>query len=87
MINTQKFICEKPERLDTFLTAQIGQTRSQIASLIKHEYVFVDGKKVARPGVKLKTGQKVLVEFPEAKKEKHLTLILMLQFYMKMTMS
>jgi len=72
MINTQEFICEKPERLDTFLTTQIGQTRSQIASLIKHECVFVDGKKVARPGVKLKTGQKVLVEFPEAKKEKAL---------------
>ena len=72
MINTQKYICTNPERLDTFLTAEIGQTRSQIAGLIKHECVYVDGKKVARPGVKLKAGQTVKVEFPEAKEEKAL---------------
>jgi len=72
MINTQEYVCENPERLDTFLTSQIGQTRSQIAGLIKHECVFVDGKKVPRPGVKLKAGQVVKVEFPQAKKEKAL---------------
>ncbi|MEN4045535.1 RluA family pseudouridine synthase [Sulfurimonas sp. NWX367] len=72
MINTQEYKCVNPERLDTFLTAQIGQTRSQIAGLIKHECVFVDGKKVPRPGVKLKSGQTVRVEFPEAKEEKAL---------------
>jgi len=65
MLNTQQYLCENAERLDTFLTAQIGQTRSQIATLIKHECVYVDNKKVARPGVKLKAGQKVRVEFPE----------------------
>jgi len=64
MLNTQEYLCESPERLDTFLTAQIGQTRSQIATLIKHECVYVDDKKVARPGVKLKIGQKIRVEFP-----------------------
>ena len=72
MINTQEYICNSPERLDTFLTAQIGQTRSQIAGLIKHECVFVDTKKVSRPGVKLKVGQKVTVEFPEAEHAKAL---------------
>jgi len=72
MINTQEYVCENPERLDTFLTSQIGQTRSQIAGLIKHECVFVNGKKVPRPGVKLKAGQVVKVEFPQAKKEKAL---------------
>ncbi len=72
MINTQKYVCKNPERLDTFLTSQIGQTRSQIAELIKHEYVFVDDKKVPRPGVKLKVGQIVKVKFPEPKKEKAL---------------
>jgi len=72
MINTQEYTATKAERLDTFLTEQIGQTRSQIAALIKRECVFVDGKKVARPGVKLKVGQHVKVEFPEAKEEKAL---------------
>ncbi|WP_297443706.1 RluA family pseudouridine synthase [Sulfurimonas sp.] len=72
MINTKEYLCENPERLDTFLTTQIGQTRSQIAALIKNDSVFVDGKKVARPGVKLKAGQTVKVEFPEAKKQKAL---------------
>ena len=72
MINIEEYVCDSPERLDTFLTTQIGQTRSQIAALIKHECVFVDAKKVSRPGVKLKAGQKVKVEFPEAKKAKAL---------------
>jgi 23S rRNA pseudouridine1911/1915/1917 synthase len=68
MLNTEEYLCEKSERLDTFLTSKIAQTRSQIAALIKNEYVFVDGKKVSRPGVKLKAGQKIRVEFPEVKK-------------------
>ena len=72
MINIEEYICSNPERLDTFLTAQIGQTRSQIAALIKHECVFVDAKKVSRPGVKLKAEQKVRVEFPESKQAKAL---------------
>jgi len=65
----EEYICENPERLDTFLSNKIGQTRSQIAQLIKQNAVSVDGKIVARPGVKLKSGQKLYVEFPEAKKE------------------
>ena len=72
MIEVKEYICENPERLDTFLSDEIGQTRSQIAQLIKQDCVFVDGKKVARPGVKLKSGQTVKVEFPEAKQEKAL---------------
>jgi len=72
MINRQEYVCKGAERLDTFLTTQIGQTRSQIAGLIKHDCVFIDNKKVSRPGVKLKEGQIVKVEFPEAKKEKAL---------------
>jgi 23S rRNA pseudouridine1911/1915/1917 synthase len=72
MTNTKEYLCENPERLDTFLTAQIGQTRSQIAALIKNDCVYVEEKKVARPGVKLKAGQMVKVAFPEAKKEKAL---------------
>ncbi len=66
MNETQSYICEAPERLDTFLTSQIGQSRSQIAQLIKKESVLVDGKVVSRSGVKLKENQVVLVEFPPA---------------------
>ncbi len=70
MIKTQEYICENPERLDVFLSNEIGQTRSQIAHLIKQDCVLIEGKKVARPGVKLKQGQKITVEFPELKVEK-----------------
>lgn len=69
MKHVKEYICEKSERLDTFLASQITQTRSQIAQLIKQEVVFVDDKLVARPGVKLKQDQKIRVEFPEAQVE------------------
>ena len=72
MIDMQEYICKRAERLDTFLTTEIGQSRSQIAGLIKNMYVFVNNKKVSRPGVKLKEGAIVKVEFPEAKQEKAL---------------
>ena len=68
----EEYKCENPERLDTFLASQIGQTRSQIAQLIKHDCVYVAGKLVPRPGVKLKVGQNVRVEFPEAKQQEAL---------------
>ena len=67
MSDIKSYICDKAERLDTFLATQIGQTRSQIAQLIKQECVYVNEKKVTRPGVKLKPEQTVKVEFPEVK--------------------
>jgi 23S rRNA pseudouridine1911/1915/1917 synthase len=66
-MKTEEYIAQNSERLDTFLSTEIGQTRSQIAALIKSNNVWVDKKQVARPGVKLKPNQKVRVEFPEAK--------------------
>ena len=72
MSEVKSYVCEKVERLDTFLATQIGQTRSQIAQLIKQDCVYVDEKKVTRPGVKLKIDQVIKVEFPEAKKEEAL---------------
>jgi len=69
MNEVKSYICENAQRLDTFLASQIGQTRSQISHLIKKECVFVDEKKVTRPGVKLKKEQTIRVEFPHAKKE------------------
>lgn len=62
---TQTYICDAAERLDTFLASQIGQSRSQIAQLIQKESVLVDGKVVARAGVKLKENQIVQVNFPD----------------------
>jgi len=72
MDDIKNFICQKEQRLDMFLTTEIGQSRSQIANLIKHECVFVDDKMVSRPGVKLKVNQKIRVKFPHAKKEEAL---------------
>lgn len=72
MFESQSYVCEEAQRLDIFLSEKIGQTRSQIANLIKLGYVHVANKKVARPGLKLKVGQSVLVEFPEAIQEEGL---------------
>jgi len=67
MLNTQEYLCESPQRLDTFLAQALSQTRSQITALIKNGCVFVNEKQLIRPGIKLKVGQKVKIEFPEAK--------------------
>ncbi len=65
MLNTQEYICQEPQRLDVFLSEVLNQTRSQVATLIKRDCVFVEEKLVNRPGVKLKSGQKIKVSFPE----------------------
>lgn len=72
MSDTKSYICDNPQRLDIFLASEIGQTRSQIAILIKQNCVYVEDKLVTRPGVKLKASQNVRVEFPEAKESKAL---------------
>ncbi len=72
MSEIQSYICQTEQRLDIFLSSQIGQTRSQIAQLIKQNCVYVENKVVNRPGVKLKVSQTVRVEFPKPKKEKAL---------------
>ena len=69
MGETQNYICDEAVRLDAFLATQIGQSRSQIAQLIKKECVHVEDKLVARPGVKLKIGQNVRVDFPYVEKK------------------
>ncbi len=72
MSEVKNYKAEKIERLDTFLAQEIEQTRSQVAQLIKQGCVFIEDKKVTRPGVKLKLEQNIRVEFPEAKIEKAL---------------
>ncbi len=69
MNEVKNYVSQEVERLDTFLSTQIGQTRSQIVGLIKQGCVFIDEKQVKRPGVKLKINQTVKVEFPSPKKE------------------
>jgi len=65
MANVKLYECQKAQRLDVFLAAQIDETRSQVAQLIKQENVLVNQKIVTRPGVKLKIGEKVEVHFPQ----------------------
>jgi len=72
MNEVKEYSVENVQRLDTFLTEQIGQTRSQIASLIKLGVVKVDSKVISRPGVKLKVSQQVVVEFPKPKEKEGL---------------
>jgi len=72
MIEVKEYVCKNPERLDTFLASEIEQTRSQIAQLIKRDCVWINEKRVSRPGVKLKENQIVKVEFPQPKEEKAL---------------
>lgn len=69
MNESKSYICEEAQRLDTFLTLQIGQSRSQIVQLIKKGYVHVDNKLVPRAGVKLKINQTVKVDFPNIEKK------------------
>jgi len=69
MGETENFICNESQRLDAFLAEQIGQSRSQIAQLIKKGCVHVEDKLVARPGVKLKVGVNVKVTFPYVEKQ------------------
>ncbi|QOY55540.1 RluA family pseudouridine synthase [Candidatus Sulfurimonas marisnigri] len=69
MGEVESYVCEEAQRLDIFLASEIGQSRSQIAQLIKKECVYVDDKIVARAGVKLKANQNVRVEFPYVDKK------------------
>lgn len=64
MHENRNFICETPERLDKFLSTSLKTTRNQVLSLIKDGHVSVDGKTVTKTGLKLKTEQKVHIDFP-----------------------
>ena len=65
MSTTVTLDVETASRLDTFLTEHLGETRNQIAQLIKLGAVSVDGKSITKPGIKLKPGQSLHVTFPE----------------------
>lgn len=57
------------ERLDTFLGGAMGEPRNQVAQLIKNGHVSVGGNTAAKPGLKLKTGQQVIVTLPQMQPE------------------
>ena len=57
-------IAQCSERLDVFLSSQLGISRNQISSLIKSEAVRVDGVVQSRPGYKLSAGELVHIDYP-----------------------
>jgi len=72
MKEKKEFIVEEPSRLDSFLAKKIGETRNQVAQLIKNSAVSVDSKVVTKVGLKLKLDQNVVIEFPKQKESEAL---------------
>ena len=61
------FVAASAARLDALLSSELAVTRNQVAQLIKQGAVAVNGKATAKPGLKLKGGEEIVVTFPEAK--------------------
>ncbi len=57
-------IAQCSERLDVFLSSQLGISRNQISNLIKSAAVRVDGAVQSRPGYKLSAGELVHIDYP-----------------------
>ena len=57
-------IAQCSERLDVFLSSQLGISRNQISNLIKSEAVRVDGAVQTKPGYKLSAGELVHIDYP-----------------------
>ena len=57
-------IAQCGERLDVFLSSQLGISRNQISSLIKSAAVKVDGAVQTKPGYKLSAGELVHIDYP-----------------------
>ena len=54
-------------RLDTLLSDASGLTRSRIAQLIKDGQVLLEGKPAAKPGLKPKVGETIVLTVPPVK--------------------
>lgn len=67
MTESSKFIADKTERLDVFLTEKTGKTRSAIKKLIDDGCVAVNGE-IPKAGKTLKVGETVECIVPEPKK-------------------
>ena len=57
-------IAQCSERLDVFLSSQLGISRNQISSLIKSAAIRVDGAVQTKPGYKLSAGELVHIDYP-----------------------
>ncbi len=57
-------IAQCSERLDVFLSSQLGISRNQISNLIKSAAVRVDGVVQSRPSYKLSAGELVHIDYP-----------------------
>nr|WP_291938106.1 RluA family pseudouridine synthase [Campylobacter sp.] len=63
-INLDNLIAQCSERLDVFLSSQLGISRNQISSLIKSAAVRVDDAVQTKPGYKLSAGELVHIDYP-----------------------
>ncbi len=59
----QKFIADKNERVDKFLSEKLNISRNQIERLIKNCGVSLNGKLIKKGGIKLQKGDNIEVEF------------------------
>ncbi len=57
-------IAQCSERLDVFLSSQLGISRNQISNLIKSAAVRVNGAVQTKPGYKLSAGELVRIDYP-----------------------
>ena len=57
-------IAECSERLDVFLSSQLGISRNQISNLIKSAAVRVDGAVQTKPSYRLSAGELVHIDYP-----------------------
>jgi pseudouridylate synthase len=57
-------IAQCSERLDVFLSSQLGISRNQISNLIKSAAVKVDGAVQTKPGYRLSAGELVHIDYP-----------------------
>ena len=69
MAKQSSFTAEEAIRLDAFLAEKLGETRNQVAQLIKQGAITVDAKATSKPGLKLKPEQIVHVTFPEVEQK------------------
>ncbi len=60
-----RIIAQKAARLDKTLQEALSQPRNQVEHFIKEVGVMIDGKKCKKSGLKLKGGEKIVLEFPE----------------------
>jgi len=62
---TYTFVDQEQQRIDVFLAAQhVGYSRTYFQGLIEQELVFLNGNRVKKPSIPLKTNDSVTVQFP-----------------------